>query len=91
MQKPLGQYNRALDSFDEDLVTPVAASVHGQFHSMANHRVDEFMGSKMAAWVGFDDVWFAEPGIRFLQRLYRMHGLQRDRHSVRLLVFVCKM
>ena len=50
---------------------------------MVNHRVHELLGSELAALVGVDYVRTAEPGIRFLQRLDRMHGLQRDRHSVR--------
>ena len=41
--------DRAPNPFDEDVVTPGATSVHGQLHVMANHRVDELLGSELAA------------------------------------------
>ena len=75
--------DRVPNPSDEDFVTPGAASVRGQVHAMANHRVDELLGSELADLVGVDYVQSAETGIRFLQRLDRVHGLQRDRHSVR--------
>jgi len=75
--------DRAPNPFDEDVIAPGSASVHGQLYAMANHRFDELLCSELAALVGVDDVRSAEPGISLLQRLYRVHGLQRDRHSVR--------
>jgi len=75
--------DRAPNSFDEDVVTPGAASIHGQLYAMSNHRVDELLGSELAALVSVDNVRSAELGIRLLQRLDRVHSFQRDRHSVR--------
>ena len=70
--------DRAPDPFDEDVIAPGATSVHGQLNAIANHRVDEFLCSELAALIDVDDVGSAEAGIRLLQRRDRVHGLQRD-------------
>ncbi len=67
-----------IDTFDEDVIAPGATSVHGQLNAIANHRVDEFLCSELAALIDVDDVGSAEAGIRLLQRRDRVHGLQRD-------------
>ena len=48
--------DRAPDALKEDVVTPVPSSIHGQLHTMANHRVNELLSSELAALVGVEDI-----------------------------------
>jgi hypothetical protein len=71
------------DSLDKHVVSPCATTIHRQPCATAQDEVNEFLSGELAALIGVDDVWCAEPVECFLQCLDRMNGLQRDGRPVR--------
>jgi len=61
-------FQRAPDTLDEDVVHPAAAPVHRDAHAGRDQHAGECRAGELAALVGVEDLRFAMPGQRFLQR-----------------------
>src|SRR6266478_9878834 len=57
----------APQTFDEHVVHPTPAAVHGDLDVCRHQRAGEGRAGELAALVGVEDFWFAEASQRFLQ------------------------
>ncbi len=70
-------FDRSPESLDQDVVAPASLAVHVYGDLVRLQHLDELQAGELAALIGIDDLGFAVPRERFLQRLDAEVGVHR--------------